>query len=89
MNCIETSTLTPPKDLATVCGWASNWKRTHNVRDKTSQAAAFVTTEEKEKDKKNTSDSPKLTVKRDWTNVKCFKCKKKGHPVDFFPEKEV
>jgi hypothetical protein len=95
MNCIETSTLTPPKDLATVYGWASNWKRTHNIRDKTSQAAAFVTTEDKEKgkekeqDKKITSDSPKPTVDRDWTNMKCFKCKKKGHPVKFCPEKEA
>ncbi len=34
MNCIETGTLAPPKDLSTVYGWVSNWKRTHNIRDR-------------------------------------------------------
>jgi hypothetical protein len=45
----------------------------------------FVTTEEKEK--KGTPEVPKLN--KDWTNVKCFHCKKKGHPVKFCPEKET
>jgi hypothetical protein len=49
MNCIETGTLEPPKDLSTVYGWASNWRRTHNIKDRVTQAAAFVTTEGKEK----------------------------------------
>jgi hypothetical protein len=85
MNCIETGTLAPPKDLSTVYGWASNWKRMHNVRDRVSQAAAFVTMEEKEK--KGTPEVPKL--EKDWTNIKCFRCKKKGRPVKFCPEKEA
>ncbi len=55
------------------------------------QGAAFVTTVEKdkEKDKRDMSDSPKPIVERDWTNAKCFKCKKKGHPVKSCPEKEA
>jgi hypothetical protein len=85
MNCIETGTLAPPRDLSTVYGWASNWKRTHNVKDRVSQTAVFVTTEEKEK--KGTPEPPK--IEKDWTNVKCFRCKKKGHPVKFCPEKEA
>jgi hypothetical protein len=86
MNCIETGTLTPPKDLSTVYGWASNWKRTHNVKDRTSQAAAFVTTEEK--DKQGTHDTPPK-LEKDWTNVKCFRCKKKGHGAKLCSEKEA
>jgi hypothetical protein len=88
MNCIETGTLTPPKDLSTVYGWASNWKRTHNVRDRTSQAAAFVTTEEKDKQGKETHDTPPK-LEKDWTNIKCFRCKKKGHGAKWCPEKEA
>jgi hypothetical protein len=88
MNCIETDTLTPPKDLSTVYGWASNWKRTHNVRDRTSQAAAFVTTEEKDKQGKETHDTPPK-LEKDWTNIKCFRCKKKGHGAKWCPEKEA
>jgi hypothetical protein len=48
MNSIETGTLAPPKDLSTVYSWASNWRRMHNVKDRVTQAAAFVATEEKE-----------------------------------------
>jgi hypothetical protein len=85
INCIETGTLAPPKDLSTVYGWASNWKRTHNVRDRVLQAAAFVATEEKEK--KGTPETPK--VEKDWTNIKCFRCKKKAMVQNFAPRRRL
>jgi hypothetical protein len=86
MNCIETGTLAPPKDLSIVYGWALNWRRTHNVKDRVTQAAAFVTTEEKEK--QGTPEAPAPTkTEKDLTNVKCFRCKKKGHVAKFCPQK--
>jgi hypothetical protein len=88
MNCIETGNLEPPKDLLTVYGWASNWRSTHNIKDRVTQAAAFVTTEGKEKQGSPEATTPPK-LEKDWTKIKCFRCKKKGHGAKFCPEKQA
>jgi hypothetical protein len=89
MNCVETGTLLPPKDLSTMYGWASNCKKAHNVRDRTMQVAVFVTKEET-KDKQGPMTPNLLTLmkpEKDMSTVKCFRCKKKGHLVNKCPQK--
>jgi hypothetical protein len=76
LNCIDTGTLQPPDDVASVHGWVANWRKTHQVRERLGTGTAFVTTADADGEKKNKRE---LTPDEKLAKMKCFRCKEKGH----------
>jgi hypothetical protein len=77
LNCIDTGTLKSPEDVATVHGWVTNWRKTHQVRERLGTGTAFVTTGDSDGEKK--SKKKELSPEEKLAKIKCFHCKEKGH----------